>query len=165
MSISDKVAVVCGSTSGIGKATAILLAQRGCKLILLSRNEDKLKKTIDELTKIYKKLYFQNNTFVHRDFHASNIMVNKNKLGLIDSQDAIIGNPLYDVASLIDDVRIKLPSNLQERLLNFYYYKSKLKKDKSKKVIVNNIITCVALSESLKVSISNSIMIFLNSFL
>ena len=52
MSMSDKVAVVCGSTSGIGKATAILLAQRGCKLILLSRNEDKLKKTIDELTKI-----------------------------------------------------------------------------------------------------------------
>ena len=85
-----------------------------------------------ELTKVYKKLYFQNNTFVHRDFHASNIMINKNKLGLIDSQDAIIGNPLYDVASLIDDVRIKLPSNLQERLLNFYYIKSKLKKEKYK---------------------------------
>ena len=85
-----------------------------------------------ELTKIYKKLYFQNDTFVHRDFHASNIMVNKNKLGLIDSQDAIIGNPLYDVASLIDDVRIKLPSNLQEKLLNFYYSKSKLKKEEYK---------------------------------
>ena len=85
-----------------------------------------------ELTKIYKKLYFQNNTFVHRDFHASNIMVNKNKLGLIDSQDAIIGNPLYDVASLIDDVRIKLPLYLQERLLNFYYNKSKLKKEEYK---------------------------------
>ena len=82
-----------------------------------------------ELTKVYKKLYFQNNTFVHRDFHASNVMVNKNKLGLIDSQDAIIGNPLYDVASLIDDVRIKLPSNLKEKLLNFYYNKSKLKKE------------------------------------
>ena len=54
----------------------------------------------NELTKIYKKLYFQNNTFVHRDFHASNIMLNKNKLGLIDSQDAIIGNPLYDVCLL-----------------------------------------------------------------
>ena len=96
----------------------------------------KLKKIKDivknELTKIYKKLYFKNNTFVHRDFHASNIMVNKNKLGLIDSQDAIIGNPLYDVASLIDDVRIKLPSNLQEELLNFYYNKSKFKKEKYK---------------------------------
>ena len=86
----------------------------------------------NELTKIYKKLYFQNSTFVHRDFHASNIMINKNKLGLIDSQDAIIGNPLYDVASLIDDVRIKLPSNLQEKLLNFYHYKSKLKKEEYK---------------------------------
>ncbi len=86
----------------------------------------------NELTKIYKKLYFQNSTFVHRDFHASNIMINKNKLGLIDSQDAIIGNPLYDVVSLIDDVRIKLPSNLQEKLLNFYYYKSKLKKEEYK---------------------------------
>ena len=95
----------------------------------LKRIKDIIK---NELTKIYKKLYFHNNTFVHRDFHASNIMINKNKLGLIDSQDAIIGNPLYDVASLIDDVRIKLPSNLQEKLLNFYYNKSKFKKEKYK---------------------------------
>ena len=80
-----------------------------------------------ELNKIYKKIYFKNNIFVHRDFHASNIMVNKKAFGLIDSQDAIIGNPLYDVASLIDDVRIKLPTNLQNKLLNFYYSKSKLK--------------------------------------
>ncbi len=103
------------------------------KYCFKSPNLKKIKNILKkELTKIYKKLYFQNNTFVHRDFHASNIMVNKNKLGLIDSQDAIIGNPLYDVASLIDDVRIKLPSNLQERLLNFYYYKSKLKKEEYK---------------------------------
>ena len=39
---------------------------------------------------------------------------------------------LYDLASLIDDVRIKLPSNLQERLFNFYYSKSKLKKEQYK---------------------------------
>ncbi len=81
-----------------------------------------------ELNLIYKKIYFKNETFVHRDFHASNIMVNKNKLGLIDSQDAIIGNPLYDVASLIDDVRIKLPNDLQIKLLKFYHKNSKLKK-------------------------------------
>ena len=103
------------------------------KYCLKSSKLKKIKEILkNELTKIYKKLYFQNNTFVHRDFHASNIMINKNKLGLIDSQDAIIGNPLYDVASLIDDVRIKLPSNLQEKLLNFYYYKSKLKKEEYK---------------------------------
>ena len=48
---------------------------------------------------------------------------------MIDSQDAIIGNPLYDVASLIDDVRIKLPNKLQNDLLKFYHFNSKLKKE------------------------------------
>tara|TARA_B100001121_G_scaffold78148_1_gene69260 strand:- start:1275 stop:2237 length:963 start_codon:yes stop_codon:yes gene_type:complete len=83
-----------------------------------------------ELNYIYKKIYFTNNVFVHRDFHASNIMVYKKTFGLIDSQDAILGNPLYDVASLIDDVRIKLPSHIQEKLFNYYYRNSKLKKEK-----------------------------------
>ncbi len=90
----------------------------------------KIKKILKkELNKIYKKLYFKNNTFVHRDFHAANIIMNKKKFGLIDSQDAIIGNPLYDVVSLIDDVRIKLPSKLQNKLLKFYYSKSKFRKE------------------------------------
>ena len=91
---------------------------------------NKIKKILKkELNELYKKLYFKNNTFVHRDFHASNIMINKKTFGLIDSQDAIIGNPLYDVVSLIDDVRIKLPKNLQNNLLKYYYLKSKLKKE------------------------------------
>ena len=55
-------------------------------------------------------------------------MINKKKLGLIDSQDAIIGNPLYDVASLIDDVRIKLSQDLQNSLFKFYCQNSKFKK-------------------------------------
>ena len=87
-----------------------------------------------ELNQIYKKLYFKNDTFVHRDFHASNVMLNKKKYGLIDNQDAIIGNPLYDLASLIDDVRIKLPTNLQKKLLKFYHLNSKLKKEKFNKL-------------------------------
>ena len=57
-------------------------------------------------------------------------MINKKAFGLIDSQDAIIGNPLYDVVSLIDDVRIKLPINLQNKLLKFYHLESKLKREK-----------------------------------
>ncbi len=90
----------------------------------------KIKKILKkELNKIYKKIYFDNNTFVHRDFHASNIMINKKTFGLIDSQDAIIGNPLYDVVSLIDDVRVKLTNNFQNKLLKYYYLKSKLKEE------------------------------------
>ena len=94
----------------------------------------KIKKILKkELNNIYKKLYLKNNCFTHRDFHASNIMMTKKRLSLIDSQDAIIGNPLYDVASLIDDVRIKIPKNLQDNLFKYYLQKSKFKsKDQSK---------------------------------
>ena len=97
-----------------------------------NKNLNKIKKLLrKELNNIYKKLYFKNNYFTHRDFHASNIMLNNKKLGVIDSQDAIIGNPLYDIASLIDDIRIKLPKNLKENLLKYYILKSKFKsKDK-----------------------------------
>ena len=57
-------------------------------------------------------------------------MMTKKRFSLIDTQDAIIGNPLYDVASLIDDVRIKIPKNLQDNLFNYYIKKSKFKAKK-----------------------------------
>jgi len=105
------------------------------KYFLKSKKKSMIKRLLrTELNTVYKKLIYRNDTFVHRDFHVSNIMMNKNKLGLIDSQDAIIGNPLYDIASLIDDVRIKLPGKLQNDLLNFYHKNSKLKKEKIEKL-------------------------------
>ena len=105
------------------------------KYFLKSKKISTIKRLLrTELNTVYKKLIYRNDTFVHRDFHVSNIMMNKNKLGLIDSQDAIIGNPLYDISSLIDDVRIKLPGKLQNDLLNFYHKNSKLKKEKIEKL-------------------------------
>ena len=96
------------------------------KFTVKIKNLNKIKKVLkQELNNIFKKLYFKNNYFTHRDFHASNIMLYNKKFGVIDSQDAMIGNPLYDVASLIDDVRIKLPASLQENLFKHYLLKSK----------------------------------------
>ena len=105
------------------------------KYVLKNKRISKIKKILRfELNKVYKKLNYKNHTFVHRDFHISNIMINKNKLGIIDSQDAIIGNPLYDVASLIDDVRIKLTNKLQKNIFDFYHKNSKLKNDQIQKL-------------------------------
>ena len=53
----------------------------------------------------------------------------KKKLGVIDSQDAILGNPMYDVASLIDDVRIQIPLPIKNKLFQYYYKKSSLSKN------------------------------------
>ncbi len=105
------------------------------KYSLRNKKISKIKKILrSELDKVYKKLNYKNNTFVHRDFHISNVMINKKKLGIIDSQDAIIGNPLYDVSSVIDDVRIKLSNKLQNKVLDFYHKNSKLKNDQIQKL-------------------------------
>ena len=105
------------------------------KYSLKNKNINKIKRLLrNELNIVYKKLNFRNDNFVHRDFHISNIMVDKERLGLIDNQDAIIGNPLYDVASLIDDVRIKLPQDLQNKLFKFYWKGSKYKNEKEEKL-------------------------------
>ena len=78
------------------------------------------KKFIKIVKELIKKLHFKNDTFVHRDFHISNLMKVKNMIGVIDTQDALIGNKAYDVASLIDDVRFRTSINIKKRLLDYY---------------------------------------------
>ncbi len=83
--------------------------------------------------KLTLELKLKNNVFVHRDFHVSNLMLVNNQIGLIDSQDALIGNRAYDLASLIDDVRLKTPKLLKKRIYNLYINsQKKLNKNKFK---------------------------------
>ncbi|MGZ0014974.1 SDR family oxidoreductase [Yeosuana sp. AK3] len=49
LNLNNKYALVCGSTQGIGKATAIALANEGAKVTLVARNRDKLKAVIAEM--------------------------------------------------------------------------------------------------------------------
>ena len=49
LKLNNKYALVCGSTAGIGKASAISLAAEGAKITLVARNEDKLKQVIAQL--------------------------------------------------------------------------------------------------------------------
>ena len=47
-------------------------------------------------------------------------MKNNKKLGVIDTQDAILGNPMYDLASLVDDVRVRVPSQIKNKAFQYY---------------------------------------------
>jgi 3-oxoacyl-[acyl-carrier protein] reductase len=49
--LNNKFALVCGSTQGIGRATAEQLANMGAHVILLARNEEKLKEVVGTLHK------------------------------------------------------------------------------------------------------------------
>jgi aminoglycoside/choline kinase family phosphotransferase len=92
--------------------------------ILKIKNNSQIKRLRQLLLSILKNNFINNNYFVHRDFHISNLMEygdgSQNKIGVIDSQDALIGSRAYDILSLIDDVRIKTSSDLKQKLLNYY---------------------------------------------
>ena len=93
-------------------------------LIMKKNKALKIKKILKQKLKmLYKKLKFKNRILVHRDFHVSNLMKINSRIGVIDSQDAIIGNPTYDLVSLIDDVRIKTPHQLKKNIFNYYLNK------------------------------------------
>lgn len=48
--INSKVVIITGASSGLGEATAQRLAERGAKLVLAARREDRLKSLTEELT-------------------------------------------------------------------------------------------------------------------
>ena len=77
------------------------------------------------IKKISSNIKLENKVFVHRDFHVSNLMLVDNQIGVIDSQDALIGNKAYDLASLIDDVRLKSSKSFKKKIYDFYIKKEK----------------------------------------
>ena len=77
------------------------------------------------IVKLSMSLKLKDDVFVHRDFHVSNLMLINKKIGVIDSQDALIGNRAYDLASLIDDVRINTSIKLKQKVYQHYIRKQK----------------------------------------
>ena len=104
-----------------------------------------LKKIIKSLIK---KITLKNDTFVHRDFHISNIIPYKNSFGILDSQDAVIGNKAYDLASLIDDVRFQTSRKLKAKLLSYYI---DINKNKINKIEFENDFYILSVLRNLKI--------------
>lgn len=79
-----------------------------------------------------------------RDYHVENLMyinlsdssndINELNIGLLDFQDALIGSPIYDLVSLLQDARIQVDKNFANDCFNYYYdnkTNNKLTKDES----------------------------------
>ena len=73
-----------------------------------------------EFENIAELLAGQPRVFVHRDYHSRNLMVDGERLGVIDFQDALMGPATYDLASLLRDAYIELDEALIDRLINRY---------------------------------------------
>lgn len=73
LSLNGKRAVVCGSTQGIGKASAVELALLGASVTLIARDEEKLKKVVSELSTSTS----QKHDYVVADFSSPEILKQK----------------------------------------------------------------------------------------
>ena len=71
--LKGKKALVCGSTQGIGKATALRLAACGASVTLVARNEDSLRLVFSELETNDK----QAHSFICADFDSSDVLIDK----------------------------------------------------------------------------------------
>ena len=58
--------------------------------------------------------------FTHRDYHSRNLMVNNDRIGIIDFQDARLGPLQYDLCSLLRDSYVVLPDDVVDELIGFY---------------------------------------------
>jgi N-acetylmuramate 1-kinase len=63
--------------------------------------------------------------WVLRDFHSPNLIwipdrVGLNRVGLIDTQDAVLGHPAYDLVSMLQDARVDIDFTWADELYRYY---------------------------------------------
>ena len=97
LNIQNKNALVCGSTQGIGKATAILLAKEGVNVTLIARSEEKLKAVLLELPEenqchSYLVADFSNPTELKEVLEASNLQFHI----LVNNTGGPAGGPIFN---------------------------------------------------------------------
>ncbi|QOD62214.1 SDR family oxidoreductase [Polaribacter haliotis] len=98
LELKNKNALVCGSTQGIGKATALLLAEEGANVTLLARNKEKLQSVLKELSNNGN----QNHNYLIADFSKPNELkqvLEKSELQfhvLINNTGGPAGGPIFN---------------------------------------------------------------------
>src|SRR5881396_1440765 len=73
-----------------------------------------------EMQKIVEQLATQQTVFTHRDYHSRNLMVQDERISVIDFQDALMGPATYDLASLLRDSYLSLDQELSDELIVRY---------------------------------------------
>ena len=83
--IKDKVVVITGASSGIGEATAKLLAGKGAKVVLGARRTDKLEQIVKEIEKDGGEAAFQELDVTNAPQNDEIVKLAKDRFGRVDA--------------------------------------------------------------------------------
>ena len=157
-SLIGKTAIICGSSQGIGKSIANILAQSGVSIILLARNKNKLKEVYDNLNTDYK----QSHKIIVCDLENNKTL--KNKIDDLKKSnlypDIIINNsggppPSQILDAQIDDFDKYIKSHLFSSHLLTKAFIPNMKKNQFGRII--NIISISVKAPIKNLGVSNTI--------
>ena len=87
---------------------------------------------ISRLDKIFvdfcSKLDAEPKVICHRDYHSRNVMIRRDKVYVIDFQDARLGPVQYDLVSLFKDSYVDITDDYSKQLMNYYLENSMARK-------------------------------------
>lgn len=84
-SLKDKVVIITGASSGIGEATAKLLAEKGASLVLAARREDRLAMLKEKLTGQSASVDYKVTDVTSAEENAALVAFAKEKYGKVDA--------------------------------------------------------------------------------
>src|SRR6478672_7574970 len=102
--IKDKVVVITGASSGIGEATAVMLAERGAKVVLGARGLDRLQSLAGRIEGAGGEVAYAQTDVRRREDLTSLV---KLALDRYDQLDVLINNAGIGPISPLDDLRVE----------------------------------------------------------
>ena len=95
------------------------------KFLKLDISKTEIKDFSDIISKIFSSLEPKLEKLVLRDYHVDNLILQSAKVGLkqvgiLDFQDAVIGQSSYDLISIIEDVRRPITKDLKTSLIDYF---------------------------------------------
>src|SRR6266852_5837036 len=99
-----KVVAITGASSGIGEATALLLAERGAKLVLGARGSDRLEALADRIAGAGGEAAYARTDVKRRDDLADLVKLACERYGKLD---VLVNNAGIGPISLLDDLRVE----------------------------------------------------------
>jgi NADP-dependent 3-hydroxy acid dehydrogenase YdfG len=101
--IEGKVVAITGASSGIGEATALLLAERGARLALGARRSERLADLVDRIEKAGGTAVHTRTDVTRREDLHSLVALARERFGRLD---VLVGNAGVGPISPLDDLRV-----------------------------------------------------------
>jgi len=97
-------------------------------LLKIKLNDSAAKELENIFTDFCTKLDREPKVICHRDYHSRNVMIRRDKVYVIDFQDARLGPVQYDLVSLFKDSYVEITEDYTKMLMNYYLENSAEKK-------------------------------------